>query len=113
VRARAVADPHMTERITDVAHLGHAELLTPAPEESLRYFTELLGMTVVAQDRGAWYLRGFGDYERYSLKLTAAAEPGLGHIALRARSAQALQRRVAWLRAAGVTCGWVEPEAGK
>jgi catechol 2,3 dioxygenase len=103
----------MTERITDVAHLGHAELLTPAPEESLRYFTELLGMTVVAQDRGAWYLRGFGDYERYSLKLTAAAEPGLGHIALRARSAQALQRRVAWLRAAGVTCGWVEPEAGK
>lgn len=24
-----------------MAHLGHAELLTPAPEESLRYFTEL------------------------------------------------------------------------
>lgn len=100
-------------RIQDVAHLGHAELLTPVPEESLRYFTELLGMTVVEEGAGAWYLRGFGDYERYSLKLTAADRPGLGHMALRAYSRAALERRVSWLKSAGVDGAWTEPEAGK
>ena len=40
------------------------------------------------------YLRAWDDYERHSLKLTAAKQPGLGHMALRARSPQALQRRV-------------------
>ena len=29
----------------DIAHLGHAELLTPEPEKSLQFFTEVLGLT--------------------------------------------------------------------
>ncbi len=29
----------------DVAHLSHAELLTPEPEKSLRFFTDVLGLT--------------------------------------------------------------------
>ena len=32
----------------DVAHLGHVEILTPKPEESLRFFKDLLGMKEVA-----------------------------------------------------------------
>lgn len=39
----------MTERWRDVAHIGHAELLTPDPEASLDYFTTLLGLTVVEE----------------------------------------------------------------
>lgn len=31
------------EPIMDVAHLGHAELLTPKPEESLHFFVDVLG----------------------------------------------------------------------
>jgi catechol 2,3-dioxygenase len=96
-----------------VAHIGHAELLTPAPEASLEYFTALLGLTVVAEQDGSWYLRGYGDYESYCLKLTASASPGLGHMAVRAWSPEALARRVSWLKDAGVPGGWVEPEAGK
>ena len=34
-----------SEPIMDVAHLGHLELLTPKPEESLRFFVDVLGMT--------------------------------------------------------------------
>jgi catechol 2,3-dioxygenase-like lactoylglutathione lyase family enzyme len=33
------------EPIMDVAHLGHLELLTPKPEESLCFFRDVLGMT--------------------------------------------------------------------
>jgi catechol 2,3 dioxygenase len=101
------------ERWRDVAHIGHAELLTQVPEDSLRYFTSLLGLSVVAESPGSWYLRGYGDYEPYSLKLTAAAQPGLGHMALRAWSPEALARRVSWLQSAGVPGAWAEPEAGK
>jgi catechol 2,3-dioxygenase len=101
------------ERWRDVAHIGHAELLTPVPEDSLRYFTSLLGLSVVAEESGSWYLRGYGDYEPYCLKLTAAARPGLGHLALRAWSPEALARRVAWLESAGVPGAWTAPEAGK
>lgn len=101
------------ERWRDIAHIGHAELLTPAPDGSLRYFTELLGLTVAAEESGAWYLRGHGDYEPYCLKLTAAGRAGLGHMALRAWSPEALTRRVEWLKSAGVSGSWVEPEGGK
>jgi hypothetical protein len=33
------------EPIMDMAHLGHRELLTPKPEESLRFFVDVMGMT--------------------------------------------------------------------
>jgi catechol 2,3-dioxygenase-like lactoylglutathione lyase family enzyme len=103
----------VTERWRDVAHIGHAELLTPTPEASLEYFTALLGLTVVAKQGESWYLRGYGNYESYCLKLTASPSPGLGHMAVRAWSPEALARRVSWLKDAGVPGGWVEPEAGK
>ena len=96
-----------------MAHIGHAELLTPTPEASLEYFTTLLGLTVVAEESESWYLHGYGDYEAYCLKLTASSSPGLGHMAVRAWSPEALARRVHRLKAMGVPGGWVEPEGGK
>ena len=62
----------------DLAHIHHAELLTPKPDESLRFFVDVLGMEIEAQDGRSVYLRGWGDYARYSLKLTEAASTGLG-----------------------------------
>src|SRR5271156_6940320 len=100
------------EPIMDVAHLGHIELLTPTPERSLAFFVDVLGMTESGRAGNSVYLRGWDDYERYSLKLTAADIPSLGHAAFRARSPQALARRVEALKAAGAGIGWVENELG-
>jgi catechol 2,3-dioxygenase len=102
-----------TDRTRDIAHMGHAELLTPTPEASLAYFTDLLGLTVVAQAGSSVYLRGHGDYEAYCLKLTESDQAGLGHMALRTWSPEALARRVQWLKDAGIDGAWVEPDAGK
>jgi catechol 2,3-dioxygenase len=33
------------EPIMDIAHLGHAELLTPKPDQSLSFLTDVMGMT--------------------------------------------------------------------
>ena len=100
------------EPIMDVAHLGHIELLTPKPEESLRFFVDVLGMTESGREGYSVYLRGWDDYERYSLKLTGSATSGLGHAAFRARSPQALQRRVGALQGSGFEVGWHEGELG-
>ncbi len=69
------------EPIQDIAHLGHIELLTPQPDESLWYFTTLLGMERVHVEGESAYLRGYGDYATTTLKLTEAKEAGVGHIA--------------------------------
>ena len=102
----------MTQPIHDVAHIAHAELLTPTPDESLRFFVDVLGMEEEARDGGSVYLRGWGDYLRYSLKLTESPQAGVGHVALRATSPEALERRVAAVEATGLGSGWTDGDVG-
>ncbi len=78
----------------DLAHLAHVELLTPKPEESLRFFVDTFGMTESGRRGQSVYLRGWDDYEHHTLKLTAAKVAGMGHFAYRATSPQALQHGV-------------------
>ena len=85
----------MTRLLHEVAHLGHAELLTPEPEKSLWFFTEVLGLTENGTSGDSVYLRTWDDYEHHSLKLTASATSGIGRTGLRAASEEALKRRVA------------------
>ena len=98
--------------MSDLAHIGHVELLTPRSEASLRFFEQVLGMEVEATEGRSVFLRGWGDYQRYSLKLTESEEAGLGHMALRAWSPEALERRVAAVEAAGLGQGWIDGDLG-
>ncbi|UHC20185.1 catechol 2,3-dioxygenase (plasmid) [Methylobacterium currus] len=100
------------EPILDVAHLGHLELLTPKPEESLRFFVDVMGMTESGRQGDSVYLRAWDDYERYSLQLTASHTSGLGHAAFRARSPQALARRATAIARTGLGIGWHEGALG-
>ena len=102
----------MTEQLHDVARIGHAELLTSKPDESLRFFVDVLGMEEEAREGQSVYLRGWGDYLRYSLKLTESPRAGLGHVALRAWSPEALDRRVAALEVTGRGLGWIDGDVG-
>jgi catechol 2,3-dioxygenase len=98
--------------VSDLAHIGHVELLTPRPDDSLRFFEQVLGMEVEATEGRSVFLRGWGDYQRYCLKLTESDQAGLGHMALRAWSPDALERRVAAVEAAGLGEGWIEGDLG-
>jgi catechol 2,3-dioxygenase len=69
-------------------------------------------MEVSGESGDSVYLRGFGDYERSTVKLTAAAQPGVRHLAYRTQSPEALERRVAALEAAGVGGQWLEGDLG-
>ena len=43
------------EPIYDLAHLGHMELLTPKPDESQKFFVDVMGMTVSGQQGESVY----------------------------------------------------------
>ena len=100
------------EPVMDLAHLGHLELLTPKPEESVRFFVDVMGLTESGREGDSVYLHAYDDYERHSLKLTASKLPGLGHVAYRTRSPQALERRVQAVKGSGFDIGWTEGDLG-
>src|SRR5579862_759572 len=100
------------EPIYDLAHLAHMEMLTPKPEESLNFFVNVMGMTETARRGDSVYLRGWDDYEHHTLKLSAAKTNGIRHMALRTRSQQALERRVAALKGSGYEIGWNDGDLG-
>jgi catechol 2,3 dioxygenase len=99
--------------VVDIAHLGPVELLTPKGPETLHFFHQLMGMEIEGEEDGSVYLRGCGDYQRYSLKLTESEHSGLGYAGLRAWSPEALERRVAAIEATGLGEGWTEGARGR
>jgi catechol 2,3-dioxygenase len=63
-----------------VHNLHHVELLTPKIEESLAFFTDVLGLHETHREGQSVYLRTAGEWGTYSTVLTEAASPGLGHM---------------------------------
>ena len=103
----------MTEPCFDVAHLGHVEVYTDKFDESLDFFTRVYGLKLSALSGDSAYLRAWDDYEFHSLKLTRHHTTGVGHIAYRASSPEALERRVKVIEASGYKVhGWNKGDEG-
>ena len=97
----------------DIAHLAHVEMFTDRFEESLDFFTRIYGLKLSGQDETSAYLRAWDDYEYCSLKLTRSHTTGVGHIAYRASSPEALERRVKAIEASGYKVhGWIDGDLG-
>jgi catechol 2,3-dioxygenase len=103
----------VTEPCHDLAHLAHVEMLTDRFDESLDFFTRVYGLKLSGLDATSAYLRGWDEYEFHSLKLTRAETTGVGHVAFRADSPEALARRIAAIESSGARVhGWVEGDLG-
>ena len=100
------------EPIQDVAHLAHVEMRTPRMAETLAFLASVFGLQESHRTGSSVYLRAWGDYYHHTLKLTEAARAGVGHVAWRTVSPQALQRRVDALQECGCGRGWTEGDAG-
>ncbi len=98
---------------SDVAHLGHVELLTDRFDESLDFFARVYGLTESGRSGDSAYLRAFDDYEFHTLKLTRHDTTGVGHIGYRVSSPEALERRVRAIEASDYRVhGWTEGDLG-
>ena len=100
------------EPMFEVAQLAHVELLTPRPDETLWFFKELLGLEESGREGQSVYLRAYEDFYHHSLKITEAKYPGLGHVAWRTTSPQALERRVKAIDTVGLGKGWLDGDRG-
>ena len=100
------------EPIMDVAQLAHVEILSPKPEETIKFFTEILGLELTDQKGNSVYLRAYEENYHHSLKVTESEKAGLGHAGWRARTPQALLRRVKEIEASGLGIGWIEGDLG-
>jgi catechol 2,3-dioxygenase len=95
-----------------LSQLAHVELTTPTLEQSLAFWTDIVGLEETAGEGGSVYLRAWADGFHHTLKLTEGAEAGLGHIAWRSDGPEQLQQAVQRLTAAGVGEGWSEGDLG-
>ncbi|MBB2893368.1 VOC family protein [Flexivirga oryzae] len=96
----------------EIAHLARVELFSPKPQETEDFFTRFLGMYVTRRKGQSVYLRGYEDPYQWSLKITEAAQPGMGHAALRTSSPEALDRRAKSLGDTNIEGKWSEDEFG-
>lgn len=92
----------------DIAHLGHVELLSPDVAASAQFFTRIIGFQETARDGDSIFFRGWGDYEFCTLKVTAAAAAGLGHVGMRVRSQAVLEQMARSLTDLGIAGGWAD-----
>jgi len=95
-----------------LSQLAHVEILTPTPDESLRFYVDVLGLEESGRAGGSVFLRGWGEFFHHSLQLTEAAHPGLGHIAWRTDGPEQLETAVARIEASGHGLGWKDDDLG-
>ncbi len=95
-----------------ISQLAHVELYSPKVAETVQFLTEIAGLDETGRDETSVYLRCWGDYFHHSLKITHRDTPGMGHLAWRADSAEALDDAVAHLASTGAGIGWVDGDLG-
>jgi catechol 2,3-dioxygenase len=95
-----------------LSQLAHVELTTTTPDESLKFWTEIVGLEETERVGQSVYLRAWGDRFHHTLQLTEGPETGLAHIGWRAAGEEALQQAVVRLESVGAGEGWVEDSVG-
>lgn len=95
-----------------LSQLAHVELITPKPEESLRFWKETVGLEESSSVGSSVYLRAWGDRFHHTLQLTEGPEVALGHIGWRAAGKSELDVAVGRLEELGVGEGWSEDPVG-
>ncbi len=100
------------EPIFDIAQLAHVELLSPKPQETVEFFTRFLGMNITGYEGQSVYLKAYEDTYQHTLTITESTHAGLGHVAWRTLSPQALNRRVEAVKTTGLGKGWADSGFG-
>ena len=94
-----------------IATLGHVELQCTDVEASRDHFYDVLGLEESLRRDGRIYMRGWGDWDLFTLELTPAAESGVRHIAFQVEDPSDLDEYATRIEGAGYDVRWLDPEA--
>jgi len=95
-----------------LSQMSHVELFSTNMEETVRFYTEIVGMDITATDDNSTYLRAWGDYFLYTLKITQSDTQG-NVMGWRADSPESLNECIVYLESVGAGIGWVEADKGR
>ncbi len=95
-----------------VVQLAHLEILTPDPDRTWWFFHDILGLEETTRQGRSVYLRAYEDWYHHTLKITEGPQAGLGHIAWRVASEEALERLARRVEEAGFGRGWSDGDVG-
>ncbi len=84
----------------NITRLRHIALKTPEPEKLARFYQDLWGLKIVAQQQGGYYLRGVLP-EYFILAIIPAARRGIEHIAFALPNRAAVENAAQELAAKG------------
>ena len=95
-----------------LSQLAHVELISPKPEETVRWMVDVLGLEEITREGQSVYLRGWAEWLHSSLIVTEGAEPSVAHIAWRTYGPGDPETIAGRLEGSGLQIGWVESSVG-
>jgi catechol 2,3-dioxygenase len=95
-----------------ISQLAHVEFMSPKPDETAAFMTDVLGMSETERAGQSVFLRAWGDWFHHSLVVTEGPHVALGHISWRAEGPEELEIAAKRLAEANVVDGWIDESVG-
>lgn len=102
------AQVRLENYLRTVAHLGHVEISVTKFEQSLWFYTEVMGLVLTETDGDRAYLRAWQDYDHHTLVLKAADTSEVNRIGWRVSTKESLYLFEKQLKEMNINFNWVE-----
>lgn len=102
------AQERLDNYLTTVAHLGHVEISVNKFEESLWFYTEVLGLVLTEKAEGRAYLRAWQDFDDYTLVLRDSDESEVHRMGWRVSTEESLKLFEKQLTDMDIDFKWIE-----
>lgn len=86
-----------------IMRIGRVELRVLDLEESVKYYTQVIGLEETGRDRDRVFLKAWDEYDHHSIILKKADHPGLDHFAFKVKNEAVLSTLEKKLEQFGVT----------
>jgi catechol 2,3-dioxygenase len=95
-----------------LSQLAHVELISPKPEETVRWMVDVLGLEETMRAGQSAYLRGWAEWLHSSLIITEGPEPAVAHIAWRTYGPDDPETIARRMDGQENAIGWVDSSVG-
>lgn len=95
-----------------LSQLAHVELISPKPEETVKWMIDVLGLEETTREGQSVYLRGWAEWLHSSMIVTEGAEPAVAHIGWRTYGPEDPDTIARRLEGTGNALGWIESSVG-
>ncbi|MFZ0089302.1 MAG: VOC family protein [Solirubrobacteraceae bacterium] len=95
-----------------LSQLAHVELISPKPDETVRWMVDVLGLEETTREGQSVYLRGWAEWLHSSMIVTEGPEPAVAHVAWRTYGPDDPATIAKRLEGSGNDIGWVDSSVG-